>query len=237
LTVPPSSLFARQTAEVDRKIPEVKAVFLSIGAGRPTISSRGADMTAFPDDAAASGQEPPVEPLALFEILVRENADALTAFLRASVDDRAAAEDLFQETMLVAWRKIGSYDRARPFGAWLRGIARMLVLAHYRRGMRETPLSEDQLEYVDEQMTHIEHQSGDTFDEKIAALRDCVARLEPEYRQTIEMHYQQGKTTDWMAAQLAITREAIQKRLQRARQQLAECLQRKAVLSPVDRGL
>ena len=29
----------------------------------------------------------PVEPLALFEILMRENADSLTAFLRASLDD------------------------------------------------------------------------------------------------------------------------------------------------------
>ena len=194
-------------------------------------------MSAFPDDAAAAGRnEPPVEPLALFEILMRENSGALIAFLRASVEDRAAAEDLFQETMLVAWRKIGTYDRTRPFGAWLRGIAKILVLAHYRSAVREVPLSGEQLDHLDQQMTHIERQPGDTFDEKIAALRDCVARLEPEYRQTIEMHYQQEKTTDWIAAQLATTREAIQKRLQRARQQLAECLQRKAVLSPVDRG-
>ncbi len=189
-------------------------------------------MAAFPDDAAAAGRNgPPVEPLALFEILMRENADALTAFLRASVEDRAAAEDLFQETMLVAWRKIGTYDRARPFGAWLRGIAKMLVLAHYRRAAREAPVAAEQLlEHLDRQMAHIEWQPGDTFDEKIAALRDCVARLEPDYRQTIELHYQQEKTTDWIAAQLATTREAIQKRLQRARQQLAACLQRKGVL-------
>jgi len=193
-------------------------------------------MAAFPDDAAAPGRnDPPVEPLALFEILMRENADALTAFLRASVDDRSAAEDLFQETMLVAWRKIGSYDRTRPFGAWLRGIAKMLVLAHYRQATREAPLAGEQLlDHLDRQMAHIERRPGDTFDEKIAALRDCVERLEPEYRQTIEMHYQQEKTTDWIASHLATTREAIQKRLQRARQQLAECLRRKAVLEPTD---
>jgi RNA polymerase sigma-70 factor len=189
-------------------------------------------MAAFPDPAATTERNvPPVEPLALFEILMREHADALTAFLRASVEDRAAAEDLFQETMLVAWRKIGTYDRTRAFGAWLRGIAKMLVLAYFRRAARETPLGPEQvMEHLDRQMTRIEHQPGDTFDEKIAALRDCLARLEPDYRQTIELHYQQDKTTDWIAGQLTTTREAIQKRLQRARQQLAECLQRKAVL-------
>ena len=78
-----------------------------------------------------------VEPLALFEILVRENADSLTAFLRASVYNEAAADDLFQETMLIAWRKIGEYDRSRPFGAWLRGIAKRLALAHFRKASRE----------------------------------------------------------------------------------------------------
>jgi RNA polymerase sigma-70 factor len=189
-------------------------------------------MAAFPDPAATTdGQAPPVAPLALFEILMREHADALTAFLRASVEDRAAAEDLFQETMLVAWRKIGTYDRTRPFGAWLRGIAKMLILAYYRRAAREAPLGPEQvLGHLDRQMAHIEQQPGDTFDEKIAALRECLARLEPDYRQTIELHYQQEKTTDWIAEQLATTREAIQKRLQRARQQLAACLQRKAVL-------
>jgi RNA polymerase sigma-70 factor (ECF subfamily) len=196
-------------------------------------------MAAFPDSVAVAGRDnSPAEPLALFEILMREHADALTAFLRASVEDRAAAEDLFQETMLVAWRKIGSYDRTRPFGAWLRGIAKMLVLAYYRHAAREKSLGPEKvLEHLDRQLTHIERQLGDTFDEKIAALRDCLARLEPDYRQTIELHYQQEKTTDWIASKLLTTRDAIQKRLQRARQQLAECLQRKGVFAATEGGL
>jgi len=180
--------------------------------------------------AVPGGQ--PVEPLALFEILVRENADSLTAFLRASVEDLTAADDLFQETMLVAWRKIGEYDRTRPFGAWLRGIARKVVLAHYRKVARETPVSPELiLDCMDRHMTQIDRQPGDTFDEKIAALRDCIERLEPIYQEPLELHYRQCKTTDWIAQHLAITQDAIQKRLQRARQQLAECLERKAVFA------
>ena len=177
----------------------------------------------------------PVEPLALFEILVRENADSLTAFLRASVYDQAAAEDLFQETMLIAWRKIDEYNRSRPFGAWLRGIAKRLVLAYYRKAAREVPLaSEKVLDYLDQRMSQVDRQAGDTLDERIGALRDCIERLTPLYQEPIDLYYRQHRTTDWIAGQLATTKDAIQKRLQRARVQLAECLERKAVLTKLE---
>jgi len=189
------------------------------------------------DDAVLlAGQSPrPVEPLALFEILVRENADSLTAFLRAAVEDQAAADDLFQETMLIAWRKIGEYDRTRPFGAWLRGIARHLVLAHYRSSARQVACSDELiLDHLDRRMTQVDRQPGDTFDEKIQALRDCVSRLAPLYQEPIEMHYRQQETVECIAKRLATSKDAIQKRLQRARQQLAECLEHKGVLAAMD---
>ena len=40
----------------------------------------------------------------IFEILVRENEAMLMTYLRAAVRNQAVVEDLFQETMLVAWR-------------------------------------------------------------------------------------------------------------------------------------
>lgn len=191
-----------------------------------------------PDRVVAHSEQAtrPVEPLALFEILVRENADSLTAFLRAAVEDHAAAEDLFQDTMLIAWRRIGEYDRARPFVAWLRGIARNLVLAYYRSAARHVTFSNDRvLEYLDQRMAQVDRQPGDTLDEKVAALADCLQRLAPIYREPIELHYRHRRTSEWIANRLATTREAIQKRLQRARLQLAECLERKGVLEELQR--
>ena len=189
------------------------------------------------DDARSlGGQRPrPIEPLALFEILVRENADSLTAFLRASVHDQAAADDLFQEAMLIAWRKIGEYDRSRPFGAWLRGIAKRLVLAHCRETARAAlPVNEKVLDYLDQRMAQVDRHSGDTLEEKIAALKDCIARLAPPYREPIELHYRQHRATEWIAEHLTTTKDAVQKRLQRARLQLAQCLGHKSVLAKLD---
>lgn len=173
-------------------------------------------------------------PLSLFEILARENADALTVYLRAAVEDQTAVEDLFQDTMLVAWRKIGDYDRALPFGAWLRGIARRLVLSHYRAASRQLTLSNEVLETIDRRVTHLERRPGDTLDEKIAALLECLERLDPIYREPVELHYKHSHSAEAIADRLQATTSAIQKRLQRARQQLANCLAGKGVFPQPD---
>ena len=68
-----------------------------------------------------------------FEIIARENSRMLTAYLRTLVDDESVVDDLFQESMLVAWRRLDECDLSRPFGPWVRGIAGRLVLAHYRK--------------------------------------------------------------------------------------------------------
>ena len=62
----------------------------------------------------------------LFETLVREHADMLTVYLRSALGDTSDVDDLFQETMVVAWRRLDDFDQTRPFGPWLRGIARNL---------------------------------------------------------------------------------------------------------------
>ena len=65
-----------------------------------------------------------------FEILVRENSRMLLVYLRSLVRDEAAIDDLFQETMMVAWRRLDQCDLGRPFGPWVRGITSRIVLAH-----------------------------------------------------------------------------------------------------------
>ena len=83
----------------------------------------------------------------VFEILVRENAEMLLAFLRSAVRDTHAVDDLFQESMLTAWRRLSEFDRTRSFGPWLRGIAAKLTLAYYRNHAQQAaPLDQATLE-------------------------------------------------------------------------------------------
>jgi len=170
-----------------------------------------------------------------FEILVRENARMLTVYLRGLVRDQSAVDDLFQETMVVAWRRLDECDLARPFGPWLRGIAARLVMAHYRQRKLQPALLHDAvLALLDLQFESIHSQVGDTWDEKVAALHECLAALPEQHRGVVHARYLDDLTTRQVAERFQVTLEACKKRLQRARVMLAECLTRKGVLSAAE---
>lgn len=170
----------------------------------------------------------------LFEILVREHAEMLTVYLRSVVRDPALADDLFQETMLTAWRNLERFDRSRPFGPWLRGIAGKLVLAQRRRAAHGLRLCDEEiLEVIDARLDQVARQPGDTFDEKLDALRNCLQALPEPYHTPIQLRYQEELSPPDIAQRLGIPGETLKKRLQRGRAQLLECLQRKLGLSQV----
>lgn len=162
----------------------------------------------------------------LFEILVREHIDSVRAFLLASLRDAVAAEDVLQETFLVAWRILDRYDRKLPFGPWVRGIAAKLVLNHRRK------LGRTRVHYCDEELlSHIEKGfqqfatlRGDTFDEKLDALRGCLQALNGPQQEAIRLHYEHGLHCKEIAGRLAIGFEAVKKHLQRGRAALQRCL-------------
>ena len=165
---------------------------------------------------------------AVFEILVRENEAMLMTYLRAVVVNESAAEDIFQETMLTAWRKLDEFDRSRPFGPWLRGICGRLVMAYYRKAKRDYILGTDRmLEYLSRQIEHINERPGDTWAEKIEALKHCIEALPEHYRHPIHLRYFENRSASEIADMSRVSLEAVKKRLQRARSQLLDCLRRK----------
>ncbi|KAA5540760.1 sigma-70 family RNA polymerase sigma factor [Roseiconus nitratireducens] len=156
----------------------------------------------------------------------------LLAFLRTIVDDPATIDDLYQETMLVAWRRLEEVDLSKPFGPWLRGVAGKLVLAHYRK-QKALPSfwSEEVLAHIEGQFRAISIRAGDTWEEKIIALHECVEALSTAHRQAIRGRYFRGLSVEELADLLETSVDACKKRLVRARKLLAECLTRKKVFS------
>ena len=165
-----------------------------------------------------------------FTILVREHSPMLLAYLRTMVSDSQAVDDLFQETMVTAWRQLEAYDPTRPFAAWIRGIARLKAFQFYRRAQRSANwLAEHDLDRIEARLSQIESRQGDTWDEKVTALNDCLSSLATDMKSVVELHYQEGLSTDAIATKLGNSREAIKKRLQRGRRWLFECLRHKKV--------
>ena len=164
----------------------------------------------------------------VFEILMRDNAEMLLAFLRASVQDPHAVDDIFQETMIVAWRRLDSFDSERSFGKWLRGIAGKIVLAHYRKiGANPLGLDASTLEWMESRFAKIQRFNGDSFAEKLVLLRECIDALPEDNRVTVEARYLNQQSLDEIVTTLGVPLQTIKKRLYRAKSQLGLCLERK----------
>jgi len=152
-------------------------------------------------------------------------------YLRAAVRNQSAVEDLFQETMLVAWRKLNDYDRSCPFGPWVRGIAAKLIMAHFRKAKSDIMITGcDTLEYLSRHIEHIHERTGDTWEQKIDALKHCIEALPENYREMVELRYFKHQSALRISEITTISLEAVRKRLQRARALLLDCLRRKEVV-------
>ena len=171
----------------------------------------------------------PLKAHAVFEILVREHADRLMAYLRAISPDASTADDLFQETMLRAWKRLDTYDHARPFGPWLRGIARKVAL----EGARARPLLADEhvLQAIERHADRFDGPQGTDFRERPALLQGCVQALQEPYATAIDLVYRDGQPLDRVAETVRENVETVKKRVQRARAMIAECLHRKGALA------
>lgn len=172
----------------------------------------------------------------LFEVLIRENGDALLASIRATAGS-AHADDIFQDTVLVAWRRLGDYDRTRPFGPWLRGIARLIALeyASKRAHLRVAP--PEAIEAIEHDLSAFERFRGTgaeaamSFRERLAALDDCIARLPLTYAELVQSFYRDTHTLGQISVALGENEETLKKRLQRARALLGSCLGAKSAFA------
>ncbi len=167
----------------------------------------------------------------LFEALVREHAEMLTVFLQSVVRNPSDVDDLFQETMVVAWRRLDDFDETRAFGPWLRGIAKNLVLAHNRKRFGQA-LDPAVLERVDLRLGQLAQRSGDTWEEKLQVLRSCVDSLPEPYRKVVELRYFKQEAVRQTAEILQLSSAAVKKRAQRARSLVLDCIQKK--LAPAE---
>ncbi|MFO0827306.1 MAG: sigma-70 family RNA polymerase sigma factor [Phycisphaerales bacterium] len=175
-----------------------------------------------------------MDKLGLFEILIRQQSDMLRCFLRSIAFDKQLVDDVFQDTIVAAWKQIDEFDRTRPIGPWLRGIARNCLLAAARQHRRAIVSDEAVVQHIDGHMSHLDDQPGDTFPERSAALRDCMERLGNDEREAIDLCYVRDMPANRAAEVAHITHDAMRKRLQRARSSLSECLRRHGVLGGVE---
>lgn len=164
---------------------------------------------------------------ALFTRLVRDSERALYAFVRSSLRARSDVEDVLQETWMAAWRGFDAYDRKRSFEAWLRGIARFKIIDRLRGGSlggqaRFMP-PESVLAIADE-LDALAARRSDATQVVFTFMDECLATLPPPDRELIERVYRSRETCKAIADSDGDSADAVEKRLQRARLRLRNCV-------------
>lgn len=161
----------------------------------------------------------------LFETLVRQNEAALMACLRTMIRDPGLADDLFQETLLTAWKRFDQFDQTLPLGPWLRGIAVNLARNAARKRQRDCLIFGESLQQqVDFAIDRLEQPIGL---QKGDALASCLSRLPDRSRELIRRRYEQNQNAARIAELTESTASAVRKQLQRIRVALARCVAEK----------
>lgn len=167
--------------------------------------------------------------LHIFEILARQHEPMLLAYVLSLIpEDRQLAEDVVQETFVIAYRKIGGLRKEAAFGPWLRGIARLEVYSALRRRARELLLDPGVFEGMEDVFRELERQSStDSWQERFEMVQECFGALPEKLQEVCRLHYFEQRRTRDVADLLHIALSAVLKRLERGRVAIRECVEKR----------
>jgi len=146
--------------------------------------------------------------------------------------DRQAAEDLAQETLLIALQQKHTLRDPARHAQWLSGIARNLCLHWTRRRGLERARSVQPHPRDDAQTSLLDELPSDDVDldtdlersELVALLDQALGLLPPETREALVRRYVQDLPHGEVAARLGVGEEAVKKRVERGKSALRRIL-------------
>jgi len=168
---------------------------------------------------------------AALEVLYDRYASTVLGISLKVIGDRAAAEDVLQETFWRVWRSAASYQSQRgSFTGWLFRIARNLAIdAYRRRNIRPRPITDvddrdSKIDQTPDPNMDVAEQSQSLLSHK--QVLSALATLPRVQRQVIEMSYFYGMTRQEIAEATGEALGTIHTRARLALQKLREELQR-----------
>src|SRR5205823_4961777 len=128
-----------------------------------------------------------VEEAKEFARLLRQHQSRLFGYIHSLVHDFNDADDLFQQTSLILWKKFDDYDRTRSFFAWACGVAWLQVCNFLRKRRRERAHFSDELNLLLVE-AHAEVTDAELEDRRDALAR-CVEKLPQQDRELLDQCY------------------------------------------------
>jgi len=142
-----------------------------------------------------------------FDVLYRENAPPLRAYLVQHLGDRQAAEDVLQEMFIQIWTRPNGFRPERgTLQAYLFGIARKRAAEWWRKRGPFDPETENKTSFCQTETTSI--------------MSDALRRLPEEQRTLLWLRAVEGQSYAELAMTLEIPVGTVSSRLFAAREEL-----------------
>jgi RNA polymerase sigma-70 factor (ECF subfamily) len=144
-------------------------------------------------------------------------------YLRALGCEAALAEDLTQDTFLAVLQRPFQEVNPAATSSYLRKTALNMLISYQRRAGRVRAVED--VEQLDR--TWSRWAGDDDGEAALDHLRDCLQRLTDRARQALEMRFRGEHSRSEIAEVLQITEHGAKNLMQRAKQQLRDCIDNK----------
>lgn len=158
------------------------------------------------------------------------NSRQLYAYIRSLAPNRHDADDVYQSTSLVMWRKLETYQPGTSFLAWGRQIAFYEIKKLRESTGRCSLFSDDALHALDAAF----RSQADDSPRRLEALAGCLEKLAPASRWLIDQRYFHDRSPADIGVDLLQSSSSVYRSLARTHVWLMTCIQHS--LSGVGRG-
>jgi RNA polymerase sigma-70 factor (ECF subfamily) len=162
---------------------------------------------------------------------VKREQGRLRSHIRALGVRSEEVDDLAQEALMIALKKLNEFDRRNDFGVWVRQIARKLVANERRKLARRSKilsrLVTDYLLSLHPGSIGGWEESGREDELELEALRECLSALPEHSRELVRQRYFEDLSPAAIGNRLGRTSNQVRQALLRLRRALLDCIERR----------
>jgi len=159
-----------------------------------------------------------------FAECLRQHQSQLFGYIHSLLRNLNDADDLFQQTSLILWKKFAEYDRSRSFLSWACGVARFEIANFLRARSRQQLYFTDELNLL--LIEAHEALKQDEIDYRREALSKCTAKLRASDRKLLADCYSESSSVADVAQEQGRSPQSVHNSLRRIRRALFECIRR-----------